>query len=60
MRGYSNGVIRVRFNVVSAIVNWKLAIIFSLNAVLVLESGNVAWLDADWIGLRLFGMILCS
>jgi hypothetical protein len=42
VRGYSNGVIRVRFIVVSIIVSWKLVITFFFNAALVLESENIA------------------
>ena len=49
MKGYLNGVIRVRFNAVSAIASWKLEIIYFLNAVLVLEFGIIA--NADWIVL---------
>jgi hypothetical protein len=49
--GYLNGVIRVKFNVVYAIVSWKLEIIYFLNVVLILEYGIIAWLDEDWIDL---------
>jgi hypothetical protein len=47
VKGYLNGVIRERFNVVSAIASWKLEIIYFFNAILVLEFGIIAWLDAD-------------
>jgi hypothetical protein len=49
VKGYLNGVIRVRFNAVFAIASWKLEIIYFLNAALVLEFGIIALLDADWI-----------
>jgi hypothetical protein len=49
--GYLNGVIKVKFNVVSAIASWKLEIIYFLNVFLILEYGIIAWLDVDWIDL---------
>jgi hypothetical protein len=51
VRGYLDGVIRVRFSVVYVIVSWKLVITFFFNAALVLESRNIACIDADWLGL---------
>jgi hypothetical protein len=51
VKGYLNGVIRVRLNDVSVIASWKLEIIYFFNSILVLEYGIIAWLDADLIDL---------
>jgi hypothetical protein len=60
VRGYSNGVIKVRFSTLSTIANWILVIIFSLNVALVPESGNFACFVAELICLLWSKMILCS